>query len=500
MTKAMQDLIEDFKAVFRPNDEDYAEKMPDGAWPWQHKKMMNRVLEAHFSGKQTVGFKCRERVNYFAIDIDDHRRTGGDGGWDGESPTARLKKMADEVMNRIGVDPSGVFRSNEGVHAYWIMDEARAFKNIHEALKTRLADEVDPTKTIAEHLPTYGHALRVPRPEMFLNNELKKAAFPGFRNLPVRALKEIFGEELEPEGLRAKREAAKAARIAAAEARGGADAGAGAMATTGVAGASRGAGTGAGARTAAEKVAAMTAALSRIEDKIKAMGPIRNGEGNDFYKPIGAMGVRAGLSDEQIIKIICDWADASPGYVGKLKDKVAGKVASTRRRLGGGTGGATADFAMLSSDEGALEFVDFVLGEINKKRTKKLMTRQKQALKEFLLRLWTWKMFLDRIAGSPVEAAAFEDEHPKFRERYQQGYYPVPTVKLTEWAHRKYKQHLTMLAEIGIVNESPYGYKTSGIAGAGRGQCKLYELDIGRYKLLRGNCLGLEGTLRIDKI
>ena len=155
-----------------------------------------------------MGFKCRERVSYFAIDVDDHKRTGGDGGWDGESPTARLKTKANDVMDRIGVDPSGVFRSNEGVHAYWIMDEVRAFKNISAALKERLADEVDPTKTIAEHLPTYGHALRVPRPEMFLDNELKKTMFPGFRNLPVRALKEIFGEELEPETLKKKREAA----------------------------------------------------------------------------------------------------------------------------------------------------------------------------------------------------------------------------------------------------------------------------------------------------
>ena len=108
-----------------------------------------------------------------------------------------------------------------------------------------------------------------------------------------------------------------------------------------------------------------------------------------------------------------------------LKDEVAGKVASTFRSLKGGTGGASADLAMLSSDEGALEFVEFVLAEIDTKRTKKLMTRQRQAIKGFLLNLWTWKIFLDRIAANPVEAAAWEDAgHPKFRERYGQGYYP----------------------------------------------------------------------------
>ena len=155
MTKAMQELIEDFKAVFRPNDDDYAQKMPNGRWPWQGKRLSDSVLESHFSGKKIVGFKCRERVSYFAIDVDDHKRTGGDGGWVGESPTARLKTKANDVMDRIGVDPSGVFRSNEGLHAYWIMDEVRAFKNISEALKERLADEVDPRKKIAEHLPKY---------------------------------------------------------------------------------------------------------------------------------------------------------------------------------------------------------------------------------------------------------------------------------------------------------------------------------------------------------
>jgi hypothetical protein len=475
MTKVMKELIDDFKDVFKPNDDDYAQKMPNGRWPWLHKRLSDTVLADHFSEKKTIGFACRERVNYFAIDIDDHKRTGGDGGWDGESPTERLKKKADAVMDRIGVDPSGIFRSTEGLHAYWIMDETRAFKNISEALKKRLADETDPTKKIAEHLPTYGHALRVPRPEMFLDNELEKAVFPGFRNLPVRALKEIFGEELEPETLKAKREAAKTARIAA---------GAGPRLAAG-----------AGIGTSAE-----TAALARITDKIKAMGPIQNGEANEFYKPVAGMCRRAGLSEEQTIKIFEDWIDASPGYVGDLRDKVAGKVASTFRRLKGGTGGASADLAMLSGDQNALEFVEFVLGEIETKRTKKLTTRQKQALKEFLLNLWTWKIFLDRIAANPVEAAAWEDAgYPKFRERYRQGYYPVPTVKLTEWAHRKYKQHLTMLADIDIVNESPYGYKSPSIAGSGPAYCKMYELNINRYKLLRGNSIGLEGTLTITK-
>jgi hypothetical protein len=480
MTKAMKELIEDFKDVFKPNDDDYAQKMPNGRWPWQYKKLSDSVLEEHFSGKKTIGFKCQERVSYFAIDVDDHRRTGGDSGWNGASPTEKLKKKADEVMDRIGVDPSGIFRSNEGLHAYWIMDEVRAFKNIREALGERLADEMDPRKKIAEHLPTYGHALRVPRPEMFLDNELKKAVFPGFRNLPVRALKEIFGEELEPETLKAKREANKAARIAAG------------------AGASVAAGTGAGAGTSARTAAA----LARIEAKIKAMGPIKNGEANEYYKPIAGMCRRAGLSEEQTIKIFEDWIDASPGYVGGLKDEVTDKVASTFRSLKGGTGGASADLAMLSGDEGALEFVEFVLGEIDKKRTKKLTTRQKQALKEFLLNLWTWKIFLDRKAGNPVEAAAWEDAgHPKFRERYKQGYYPVPTVKLTEWAGHIYMQHLRMLAEIDIMNESPYGYKSPGITRAGEsGYCKMYELNISKFKLLRGNSIGLAGTLTITKV
>ena len=484
MTKVMKELIDDFKDVFKPNDDDYAQKMPNGRWPWLHKRLSDTVLADHFSEKKTVGFACRERVNYFAIDIDDHKRTGGDGGWNGESPTERLKKKADEVMNRIGVDPSGIFRSTEGLHAYWIMDEVRAFKNIREALKERLVDETDPTKKIAEHLPTYGHALRVPRPELYIDIELKKSMFPGFRNLPVRALKEIFGEELEPETLKAKREAGKATRIAA---------GAGPRVMAGI-------GSGKGSGAVARKAASMTAALARIEAKIEAMGPIQNGEANEFYKPIAGMCRRAGLTEEQTIKIFEGWIDASPGYVGGLKDEVADKVASTFRSLKGGTGGASTDLAMLSGNEGALEFVEFVLGEIDTKRTKKLTTRQKQALKEFLLNMWTWKIFLDRIAANPVEAAAWEDGHPRFMERYRQAYYPVPTQKLTDWAGHKYKQHLTMLADIDIVNESPYGYKSPGITRAGESSyCKTYELNMNKFKLLRGNSLSLEGTLTITK-
>ena len=94
----------------------------------------------------------------------------------------RLMAEYREVVRLMRQKPSGVFKSDHGVHAYWLLQRSVPDKTMIEVLKERFGELLtDEEMRIAEVLPTNSAGLKIPRPERYLDADLKPALFPRVR-------------------------------------------------------------------------------------------------------------------------------------------------------------------------------------------------------------------------------------------------------------------------------------------------------------------------------
>ena len=167
---------EEFIEVFRPHTGRYVEKEPVKGYRLRRAELKPEIIEAHMNGKRVISFLARVTRNVVGMDIDDHQR----GGWVGGVPTVMLRARYHEVVRLMRMQASGVFRSDHGVHAYWLLEKNVPDKTMREVLKERFGELLtDEDMRIAEVLPTNSAGLKIPRPERYLNNDLTPGAFPG---------------------------------------------------------------------------------------------------------------------------------------------------------------------------------------------------------------------------------------------------------------------------------------------------------------------------------
>jgi hypothetical protein len=462
MTEAVE-----FIELFRPHTGRYVEKDPTKGYQLKREELTPQIIEAHMKGERVISFFTRVTRNVVGMDIDDHQG----GGWVGDEPTFMLKAKYNEVIWRLGQKPSGVFKSDHGLHAYWLLTVSVPDRTMIEVLKDRFGELLtDEDMRIAEVLPTNAAALKIPRPDRYLNAELKPEKFPGFKALTVYPIQAIFGEELTSEALRYRRACNRASSTKPAPKVGGktkkSTATESARAPTGT--------------------ATTPVTLADIEKVEAECGPFRNGKGNAQYLRLMAAYRRAGISQSEAVDRIKRILARSPGYIGDIRTGVEARVAASYRRLKGPAEGIGLECAALRRDRHAMAFITLTLDDLGMKNA-----LRRAAGERFLLKLWAWKKYLDGIRRRPEDAWAWDCENPRFRKLMTEGYYPLPSRLLRSWRH-DYNKITNELKAIGAIVESPYHYSSD------IGYCKHYALNIRRMQKV-GSVIVLAGTLTITK-
>ncbi len=467
-------VAEEFIEVFRPHTRRYVEKDPVKGYLYKRAELTPEIIEAHMRGERVISFLTRVTRNVVGMDIDDHRG----GGWVGGEPTVILMAEYREVVRLMRTQPSAVFKSDHGVHAYWLLQRSVPDKTMIEILKERFGELLtDEDMRIAEVLPTNSAGLKIPRPERYLDAELKPARFPGFRALVVYPVQAIFGDEMEPDTLRYRR----ARRRASAEnaARSKVKAESEAAEAVGAAGEPSG--------TAAVEVKGSEAVtIADVEKLERECGPFQNGRGNPQYLRLIRAYRRVGISQSEAVDRLKGILARSPGYVGDIRTGLEARVATSYRRLKGPAEGIGLESAALRRDRHAMAFVTMVIDDLGMKNA-----QERAAAERFLLKLWAWKEYLDGKMKRPEEAWAWDFENPRFRRMMAEGYYPLPSKLLRKWRH-DYNKITNGLKGLGVIVESPYNYSTD------LRLCKHYVLNLRRMQMA-GSVLGVTGTLTITR-
>jgi hypothetical protein len=445
--------IEEFFATFRPNRQEYVRRDSEKTIT---APLTAKVVQEHFDGKIVVAFKAAgvER-DYVGVDVDDHEG----GPWLNKMLVAGYSKITEkyeEVVRRMGgKEPSVVFRSPRGLHAYWFMDRSLPSLLLDEVMKERFEDR------FAENLPTNQAALRVPRPQDYLGDNLRPREFAGYEGMRRYAPEAIFGEEIRPEVRRAKSSAGGVGTV-------------------------KGGGKGKEAKTPAKKE---RDPMKNIEDAEAYYGPFKNFQTNEPFKKLVGKYFANGLNEEQAIARFRAILDRSPEYTRDLRSELEPRVASAYRNLKKPNNLAGIKHALIRGDADAMKVVQTIIEATGMKETDKEYKR----LEEFILCLWGRKIELDWIGKDPERAAFHEFLYPGFLRLFRQGYYPINSKELHGW-YSEYHRYLRLLKGIGVMTECKYGYSTI------LGRCKHYVLNINMFKNLHGNVVQLTGSLTFEKV
>jgi len=418
-------LADDFIETFKPDLNRYVVKDSSGnvktvKYPLT-KELMIRFFGDTSSCRLSFFVKGAYR-NYIGLDIDDHNDCGG---WEGNEPSDFLCKKFAYVKSVINQEPSLVFRSPRGIHVFWFLTESLPNLLIEELLKARLFE--------VEILPTRNHALAIPRPAEFLDSRLNPAIFLGYSKIVAYDPKDIFGEDCTPDAIKRKYKSEKTAGSKGGTNNGG------------------------------------LVPLKSLEEAEAKHLPIKNGQSNEAYKSLVALYVARGLNPGQIVERFKELVKNSPGYTGDLLSDIGNKVASSFRNLKGTMG--TLEMGSLSALQGEpkiKKLIEEILDLEGLYSPKGAHMRDPHTI--FLLNIISWMRAIDRIMGNPERAEYWGHLYPHTLQSYKQGkYYPLPYSKLKIWSGH-YNEHLALLKEHGILEESPYGYSTS------LKRCKHYRL------------------------
>jgi len=201
---------EEFLEVFRPERSRYVVRYQGRARPWtEYGYLSQALIEQHLRGDCMVAFFAGEGGrDYVGVDVDDHEKMGGDGGWVGGEggevrSTEKLRAKVIEVTRRMGTIPSAVFRTPHGAHCYWLFDREVQDELLGELMAPIVAGQAGEEDVVGEHRPTMRMALRVPNPKMFVGPTLEAVEFPGFKELARYNIVDVLGERVRPEAVAA---------------------------------------------------------------------------------------------------------------------------------------------------------------------------------------------------------------------------------------------------------------------------------------------------------
>jgi hypothetical protein len=419
--------VNDFIDSFKPDLNRYVEKDIKGNIKTVKRPLTNELIMRFFSDMSSyrLSFFVRDTCrNYIGLDIDDHDEYGG---WTGNAPSDFLRKKFAYVKSEIGKDPSMLFRSSRGIHAFWFLKQSLPNYFIDSYINEKLHN--------VEILPTMKHALVIPKPMEYLNSRLEPDTFLGYSRNAVYDPKDIFDKDYLPDSIKQKYKSGK------------------------IANGKRGMG-------GINKCGIFS--VKPLEEIEAEYLPIKNGRSNEIYKPLVALYIARNLNPDQIIERFKELVAKSPGYTGGLLSGIKNRVASSYRNIKGICGTMEmGSLSVLSGDSKIQRIIEEILALEGLYSPKRVRMRNEHS--KFLLHLFSSIRAYDHIQADSEYAIFWDYIYPKSWKYYQERFYPLPYSLMRQW-NKHYDKHLRLLKEHGILEESPYGYSTT------LKRCKYYRI------------------------
>jgi hypothetical protein len=282
-----REYVDWFLGLFNPDLHHYVRKDTFGNFLTIYQPLTRRVLEEVINGnpQEIISFFTKGSPDYIGIDIDDHET----GGWTNDNPTEILAKRYYGVLTELGNNPSMVFRSPRGVHAFWFLTQNLPTKVIEKILKQRLGNYPG-----VEILPTARHALSLPLAKDHLNIELKSSLFPN--SIERYSPENILGELYKSAELRQNYQ-----------------------------------------KSTTPKEYNDSESIGKIEDCEKKFLPLKDGSSNEAYKHLVAVYKYKGLSPKQAFDRFEILVRKSPGYSGRLLINLESRIETSYNRLSNGS-------------------------------------------------------------------------------------------------------------------------------------------------------------------
>lgn len=354
------------------------------------------LIKAGIHGKRRVGFYNTHSTRTVGLDIDWHQGKA----YKGDKPGPELAALYSEVVRRVGSYPEVVFRSDRGLHLYWFLDHRAPGKLIEANLQKKLSGI---KKGGVEILPTPDHSLRIPR---FSDSVDPRTFEPAsFKPESIKRLspRELFDGGLSRDDLRKE------------------------------------------SKTRASSLRIQ----HRLEEIEASVRPVRIGSSNEAYKTLSVAYLRIFKGDlekaaDRLESIL--WQD---GYKGELlsRKRILEKLKSTKANLskrGFAFEGLTGP--VLEQDLFQQQFIEDLAAKWNTGDQ-----RRRQAVRDFLQRLFGWLSYIDRVKEDHRELAAWDFFYPYFRARTKAGLYPLPAETMRKWNFR-YFEVVRWLEGLGILN------------------------------------------------
>ena len=413
-----QDFSKEFLRIFNPDVSKYVEHNILGYIRTVKAKLTPEIIEAMLrkgSGKELSYFSKEGLIDYFGLDIDDHKY----GGWNNKKPTSILENRFDLAKKIIGKKPSLLFRSPRGIHAYWFLIQPISstilifnLKKLFEGMKH------------FEVLPTNKHSLKVPKSDRFLNANLEECNFSGFEPLTRYSIEDIFRNGFTNE-------------IKDIEKHG-----------------------------TLKKEHHTSLSLEKLEQSLM---PFKDGQTNDVYIKLVVKYKMEGLDENEAYERFEKLINDSPSYTGDLLNSLEDRIKSSYKNLSRIGLVQMKSLADLYREPQIKKAIDELIIKAGLDMPKRI--RMKKSIIRFLLNIISWKNAQDKIYSKNITAHYWDSLYPSAWTKHDEGYYPLPYSLLRKW-NKHYNRPLKLLKDYRVLVESPYNYSTT------LKLCKFYRINI----------------------
>ena len=422
------DFVKGFFIVFNPERNKYVSRYSHGGIKTVRGELAVELVENSLkpqSQEVLSFFSGKGKIDYFGVDIDDHET----GGWADNMPREVLKERFNTAKKIIGKNPSLIFKSPRGIHAFWFLEKTMPNLVIYNQLKALFEG-----MRHIEILPTNSHSLRIPSPETYLNDNLEKSDFPGFEALARYPNDAIFKNDLRYENSNgAHKDKVKKAR-----------------------------------KAHNTPLSAQNAPLSLVQLE-NEVSPLKNGHTNEVYIKLVAKYKFYGLDEEQAYNRFVNLVKKSPGYSGSLLADLKTRIKTSYKRMTDINLSKMTSHSYLFRDPQVRMAIDNIIKEAGLDIPKR--HRMKNSITSFLLNIISWKIACDNIFKDHETAHYWEFNYRGSWWNHGKGYYPLPYSLLRKW-NTHYDRPMRLLRDLGVLEESPHHYSTT------LKRCKYYRINI----------------------
>ena len=392
----------EFKKTLNPYCKKYRFQKPVSSlydfneWIEVNKKLSDSLINSALNGEKKISYFSSIKTKCIGIDIDDHHSKNAFD--ENGSPGRILLERYKNVVNGLGAYPSILFKSNRGLHCYYLFTDFTPHEILERKIKNRLSD------CFIEILPTPNSSLRIDPKSNLVNP--KTFEFIKFDTDKIEVYELSSFLDCSPLDLR-KRQLSNF------------------------------------------KQAKGFYRLSKLEKLEESIIPVLPGTSNENIFKTGLLPAYYrtfnGNIDETVNRIQNRILIPS-NYVGELTNtkRLSGRVASSFRKF---DKQGIQFIGNIEQKQTSIESMLIINEILNSSPFSK---RRNESLKLFLENLFYWKEYQDSILNDKRELIFWDWFYKNYTLLRKKGFYPIPSVLMKSW-NLRYSEFMDYLKLIGIL-------------------------------------------------